>query len=79
MFSFAYNWRFQFISSAGTRTFVHEKIFDAFVAEATKLARDRKVGNPFDASVHQGLYGNIEIQTKISVQIIAARIRESVH
>lgn len=39
---------------AGTRTFVHEKIFDEFVAEATKLARERKVGNPFDGSVEQG-------------------------
>lgn len=40
--------------SAGTRTYVHEKIFDAFVAESTKLARARKVGSPFDASVQQG-------------------------
>lgn len=39
---------------AGTRTFVHEKIFDAFVAEATKLARERKVGCPFDSTVQQG-------------------------
>lgn len=42
------------IYSAGTRTFVHEKIFDAFVAEATKLANNRKVGSPFDASTAQG-------------------------
>lgn len=41
--------------SAGTRTFVHEKIYDAFVAEATKLARERKVGSPFDANIQQGL------------------------
>lgn len=44
--------------SAGTRTFVHEKIFDAFVAEATKLARARKVGSPFDASTEQGTVHN---------------------
>jgi len=39
---------------AGTRTFVHEKIFDEFVAEATRLARERKVGSPFDGTVQQG-------------------------
>lgn len=39
---------------AGTRTFVHEKIYDKFVAEATKLARERKVGDPFDSSNDQG-------------------------
>lgn len=35
---------------------MHEKIFDAFVTEATRLARERTVGCPFDASIQQGLY-----------------------
>lgn len=39
---------------AATRTFVHEKIYDKFVAVATKLAKERKVGNPFEANVQQG-------------------------
>lgn len=39
---------------------MHEKIYDAFVAEATKLARERKVGSPFDANVQQG-WKNYEI------------------
>lgn len=39
---------------AGTRTFVHEKIFDEFVAKATALARERKVGCPFANGVKQG-------------------------
>lgn len=38
---------------AGTRTYVHEKIYDAFVEKATALAVARKVGDPFDESVVQ--------------------------
>lgn len=45
--------------SAGTRTFVQEEIFDAFVAEATKLAQARKLGCPFDLTVHQGLLNTV--------------------
>lgn len=39
---------------ASTRTFVHEKVYDKFVAAAVKLAKERKVGNAFDAGVRQG-------------------------
>ena len=38
---------------AGTRTFVHESIYDQFVAKTTELARNRKVGDPF-SEVDQG-------------------------
>ena len=38
---------------AGTRTFVHESIYDKFVTKATELARNRKVGDPF-SEVDQG-------------------------
>lgn len=38
---------------AGTRTFVHESIYDKFVEKATELARKRKVGDPF-GDVEQG-------------------------
>jgi aldehyde dehydrogenase (NAD+) len=38
---------------AGTRTFVHESIYDAFVEKATQLAQKRKIGNPFEG-VEQG-------------------------
>ena len=38
---------------AGTRTFVHESIYDEFVVKATELARKRKLGNPFE-DVDQG-------------------------
>lgn len=39
---------------AGSRTFVHEKIYDEFVKKATEMAIARKVGNPFDEGVEQG-------------------------
>ena len=39
---------------AGSRTFVHEKIYDEFVQKATEMAARRKVGNPFDDGVDQG-------------------------
>jgi aldehyde dehydrogenase (NAD+) len=39
---------------AGSRTFVHEKIYDQFVKKATAMASARKVGNPFDEGVDQG-------------------------
>ena len=39
---------------AGSRTFVHEKIYDEFVKKAAALAAKRKVGSPFDDGVEQG-------------------------
>ena len=39
---------------AGSRTFVHESIYDDFVKKAVKLAQDRSVGDPFDEKTLQG-------------------------
>lgn len=39
---------------AGSRTFVHAKIYDEFVKEAKRLADSRKVGDPFDENTVQG-------------------------
>jgi acyl-CoA reductase-like NAD-dependent aldehyde dehydrogenase len=39
---------------AGSRTFVHEDVYDDFVQKATAKALKRKVGNPFDKGVDQG-------------------------
>lgn len=39
---------------AGSRTFVHSKIYDEFVKHAKQLALNRKVGNPFDSKTDQG-------------------------
>ncbi|GIY90196.1 retinal dehydrogenase 2 [Caerostris darwini] len=39
---------------AGSRTFVHEDIYDAFVAKSKELAQKRVVGCPFDGKTVQG-------------------------
>ena len=39
---------------AGSRTYVQEGVYDAFVKAATELAAKRKVGCPFEKSVLQG-------------------------
>ena len=39
---------------AGTRTFVHEKIYDQFVKKSVELANARKVGDPFSADTING-------------------------
>lgn len=39
---------------AGSRTYVHEKIYDEFVKKATAMAAARKVGDPFQEGVEQG-------------------------
>ncbi|XP_075147682.1 aldehyde dehydrogenase X, mitochondrial [Haematobia irritans] len=50
---------------AGSRTYVHEKIYDQFVAKAAAKAKARKVGNPFDESVQQGPQIDDEMLTKV--------------
>lgn len=39
---------------AGSRTFVHAKIYDQFVNHAKQLASQRKVGDPFNSETQQG-------------------------
>jgi len=39
---------------AASRVFVHSSVYDEFVARSVKLAKDRKIGNPLDASVNHG-------------------------
>jgi aldehyde dehydrogenase (NAD+) len=39
---------------AGSRVFVHEKIYDEFVAKSVEAAKSMKVGNQFDATANQG-------------------------
>jgi len=50
---------------AGSRTYVHEKIYDEFVAKAAAKAKARKVGNPFEADVQQGPQIDQEMLTKV--------------
>lgn len=40
--------------TAGSRTFVHAKIYDEFVARSVELANSRVVGDPFNAETEQG-------------------------
>ncbi|CAL5223994.1 g6609 [Coccomyxa viridis] len=40
--------------TAGSRTFVHEDIYDEFVKKAAARAEKRNVGDPFDESTEQG-------------------------
>lgn len=39
---------------AGSRTFVHSKIYDQFITKSTELAKKRVLGDPFDSNTEQG-------------------------
>ncbi len=39
---------------AGSRTFVHEDIYDKFIEKAKTIAEGIKVGDPYDANTNQG-------------------------
>lgn len=39
---------------AGSRTFVHERVYDEFVEKAKRRALNRSVGDPFKAGIEQG-------------------------
>ena len=40
--------------TAGSRTFVHESIYDEFVKKAVEKAQKRVIGDPFDANTQAG-------------------------
>lgn len=40
--------------AAGSRTYVHESVYEEFVAKAKDLAMRRVVGDPFKTGVEQG-------------------------
>jgi len=54
IFSFSFALPITHAINVGSRTFVHEDIYDEFVKKATAMAAARKVGNPFDEGVEQG-------------------------
>jgi aldehyde dehydrogenase (NAD+) len=39
---------------AGSRTFVHERVYDEFVEKAKARANQRAVGDPFKEGIEQG-------------------------
>jgi len=50
---------------AGSRAFVEEKVYDEFVERSTARARQRAVGDPFDAKTEQGPQVNDEQFDKV--------------
>ncbi|KAK4337332.1 hypothetical protein RND71_043503 [Anisodus tanguticus] len=42
------------VCCAGSRTYVHEKIYDEFVKRSVELAKKRKLGSPFNEDTEQG-------------------------
>lgn len=50
---------------AGSRTYVHEKVYDKFVAKAKEMAKTRTVGNPFEETTKQGPQIDDEMMTKV--------------
>ena len=39
---------------AGSRLFVHEKIYDEFIVKAAKFAQSKKLGDQLDPTTQQG-------------------------
>ena len=42
------------VCTAGSRTFVHEAIYDEFVKKATARAQKRTIGSPWDLTTESG-------------------------
>lgn len=56
---------------AGSRTFVHEKIYDEFVKRITEVASKQKLGNPFDDGTDQGPLVDKDQQDKFKMYVQA--------
>jgi aldehyde dehydrogenase (NAD+) len=54
---------------AGSRTFVHENIYEQFVSKAVAMAKTRKVGNPFEKGIQQGPQIDEEMFNKVLAYI----------
>ena len=50
---------------AGSRTFVHEKVYDEFVKKAVQKAQEKVLGCPFDEKTTQGPQVDEEMFTKV--------------
>lgn len=53
------------VCCAGSRTFVHESIYDEFVDRSVEKAKNRKVGDPFHPATEQGPQVDEEQMNKI--------------
>lgn len=59
--------------SAGGRIYVQEEIYDEFVKHAVELARQRKVGNPFEDGVRHGPLIDEKLFTRVLNYIETAK------
>lgn len=59
--------------TAAGRIYVQEEIYDQFVKRAVELARQRKVGNPFEEGVRQGPQIDEKLLTRVLGYIEAAK------
>lgn len=53
------------ICCAGSRTFVQDKIYDAFVKKTVERASKRTVGDPFDENITQGPQADVDVFNKV--------------
>lgn len=60
---------------AGTRTLVHEDVYEEFVKKSVELAKKRIVGDPFDAKTEQGPQVDDEQYNKI-LALIESGVKE---
>lgn len=60
---------------AGTRTFVHESVYEEFVKQASVLAQKKVLGDPFKEKTSQGPQID-ETQTKKIVELIESGVKE---
>lgn len=60
---------------AGSRTFVHEDIYDEFVRRSTELAKKRPIGDPFDSKNDSGPQIN-ETQTARIISLVDSGVKE---
>ncbi len=60
--------------AAASRTFVHAKIYDQFIARSIELAKKRVVGDPFDTKTQQGPQVKKMIMSLNAIQIIIIHI-----
>jgi len=54
---------------AGSRTFVHEKIYDEFSKRVSEFAGKQKLGDPFDANTDQGPLVDNDQQSKFKTYV----------
>ena len=54
------------------RIYVHESLFDAFVAKAVEIVKTYKLGNPMDAATTMGPMANVRFAGEVRAQIAEA-------